>query len=276
MAELSPRAVVCLNLFRDQLDRYGELDHLARLWAKALARLPASAAAILNADDPRIADLGSDLSCKVVYFGLEAPEHALPIPQHAADSLYCPRCGGLLDFHRVYYAHIGQYRCASCGWAHPRTSAVAHDLQLSSTGGSRFFIGEEAVCSQLPGVYNVYNVLAAFAAATTLALDPAAAIQAIASFSGAFGRTEIVQLEGREVRLLLAKNPVGFNEVIRTIGLAAAPLDLYLALNDRIADGQDVSWIWDVDFELLAARCHSLAIAGTRGDELAMRLRYAG
>ncbi len=274
--EIEPRLVVCLNLFRDQLDRYGELDHLSRIWASALGHLPPSSTVVLNADDPRIASLGSGLTCRVVYYGLDAPEQALTDVQHAADSLYCINCGNLLKFDRVYYGHIGEYRCVSCGWSRPQPDYVANDLQLRSAAPSQLSVGTTTLTTSLPGLYNIYNVLAAFAAACALKIDPVTSTEAISTFTGAFGRTEVVESGNKRLMLLLAKNPVGYNEVLRTILLEPEPLDLYLALNDRIADGQDVSWIWDVDFELLAGRCRTVSITGTRAAELAMRLKYAG
>jgi UDP-N-acetylmuramyl tripeptide synthase len=130
--------------------------------------------------------------------------------------------------------------------------------------------------TSLPGLYNVYNVLAAAAAGTILGVDPEMVAGTVKDFAGAFGRTETVEIEGKRLRLLLAKNPVGFNEIIRTLELDPAPLQVYIALNDRIADGQDVSWIWDVDLEQLAGRCDTVVVGGTRAEDMAVRLKYAG
>ena len=275
IAELRPRLVLCLNLFRDQLDRYGELNTLGSKWAAGLARLPADSTVLLNADDPLVASLGAGLGCRVAYFGLETPEQLAALP-HAADSIYCPRCGTLLEFESVHYGHLGRYRCASCGFGRPAPAFCARDIKLALDRPTRFAVEGLELETSLPGLYNVYNVLAAVAAGLTLGLEPAVLVEAVRSLSGAFGRTEVVKIEGKRLRLFLAKNPAGFNEVIRTLLLDQAPLRLYVALNDRIADGEDVSWIWDVDFEELAGRCEAMVVGGTRAEDMAVRLKYAG
>ncbi|HEX6512065.1 MAG TPA: Mur ligase family protein, partial [Chloroflexota bacterium] len=276
VAELRPRLVVCLNLFRDQLDRYGELNTLGAKWSAALRELPPDATVLLNADDPLVASLGAGLQCQVCWFGLDSVEQQRPDIQHASDSIYCPRCGALLTFTGVYYGHLGHYRCPSCGFSRPEPAIAARRVRLGLEATSRFELDGLELETSLPGLYNVYNVLAASAAGLTLGATPETLAATVRSLSAAFGRTETVELEGKRMRLLLAKNPVGFNEVIRTALLDPQPLHLYVALNDRIADGEDVSWIWDVDFELLADRCQLTIVGGTRRDDMAVRLKYAG
>lgn len=278
VAELRPRLVLCLNLFRDQLDRYGELNTLGSKWAASLARLGPEATVLLNADDPLVASLGQGLACQVRYFGLDSSDQALAVMQHAADSIYCPACGALLDFEAVYYGHLGQYRCRGCAYRRPAAEFSAREVRLALDAPSRLSLNGLQLETSLPGLYNVYNVLAAAAAGLVLGVAPETVAGAVRGFVGAFGRTEIIELEGKQLRLLLAKNPVGFNEVIRTLLLEGEPLRLYIALNDRIADGEDVSWIWDVDFEQLATpgRCHIAIAGGTRAEDLAVRLKYAG
>jgi UDP-N-acetylmuramyl tripeptide synthase len=276
IAELRPKLVLCLNLFRDQLDRYGELNTLGSKWAAALSRLSADTTVLLNADDPLVASLGQNLSCRVEYFGLDSPDQQLSAMQHAADSIYCPRCGTLLAFEAIYYGHLGHYACHSCGFARPMPAFVAKNVRLALDAPSTLAVGDLQIETSLPGLYNVYNVLAAAAAALTLGLPPESIASTVQAFSGAFGRTEIVEIDGRRLRLLLAKNPVGFNELIRTLLLDPEPLDLYIALNDRIADGEDVSWIWDVDLEQVANRCATVLVGGTRAEDMAVRLKYAG
>ncbi|HLG74200.1 MAG TPA: Mur ligase family protein [Chloroflexota bacterium] len=276
IAELRPQLVLCLNLFRDQLDRYGELNTLASKWAQALRALDPQATVLLNGDDPLVASLARDLACNVRFFGLDASELALEAMQHAADSIYCPCCGGLLAFDTVYYGHLGAYRCDACGFARPPLDFAASRVQLSLEPPPRLTIAGLALETSLPGLYNAYNVVAAASAGLSLGLPPELVAASVKDFAAAFGRTETVEMDGRRLRLLLAKNPVGFNEVIRTLLLDPNPLHLYLALNDRIADGEDVSWIWDVDFEQLAGRCATVIAGGTRAEDLAVRLKYAG
>jgi len=276
IAELRPKLVLCLNLFRDQLDRYGELNTLGSKWAAALAQLPPDATVLLNADDPLVASLGRDLRCHVEYFGLDSPNQQLAAMQHAADSIYCPRCGALLVFDAIYYGHLGHYACGACGFARLTPTFVARDVHLSLDAPSTFAVGDLRLETSLPGLYNVYNVLAAVAAALTLGLPSDLIASTVQAFSGAFGRTETIDIAGKRLRLLLAKNPVGFNELIRTLLLDPEPLHLYVALNDRIADGEDVSWIWDADLELLAGRCATVLVGGARAEDMAVRLKYAG
>jgi UDP-N-acetylmuramyl tripeptide synthase len=226
-----------------------------------------------------VADLGRGRD-GVVYFGLEDDSQALPELQHAADSKHCRNCGAPYVYEAVYLGHLGRYRCDNCGRERPRPDIVASRVQLEGMSGSRVHIttpsGELEVHLPLPGLYNVYNALAAVALCVDLGAELDEARQALEGFGGAFGRVETIPIEGREVSILLVKNPAGANEVLRTLTLEDGQLDLWLALNDRIADGRDVSWIWDADFELLRGRVRRVTCSGTRAEEMALRLKYAG
>jgi lipid II isoglutaminyl synthase (glutamine-hydrolysing) len=276
---VEPRLVLLSNLFRDQLDRYGELELLADRWAQAVVAHAPHTRFVLNADDPLVADLGREIA-RHVYFGVEDDSQALPELQHAADSKHCRNCGHAYVYEAVYLGHMGRYRCPNCGRARPEPQVVARRVELQGMSGSTIEIetpvGSAHIDLQLPGLYNVYNALAAAAAALELgaALDEVRA--GLEGFGGAFGRVERIPLDGREVLILLVKNPAGANEVLRTLVLEDGKLDLWLALNDKIADGRDVSWIWDADFELLAGRVGTLTCSGTRAEEMALRLKYAG
>ena len=276
---VEPRLLLLSNLFRDQLDRYGELELLADRWAELVGRLDGRARFVLNADDPLVADLGRGRS-GVTYFGLEDDSQALPSMQHAADSKHCRNCGAAYAYEAVYLGHLGRYRCPSCGRERPGPDVAAADVRLDGMRGSHVRLttpqGTLDLDLPLPGLYNVYNAVAA--AATALELDvPLATVgAALEGFGGAFGRVETIPMDGRGVSILLIKNPAGANEVLRTLTLEDGRLDLWLALNDRIADGRDVSWIWDADFEVLAGRVRRATCAGTRAEEMALRLKYAG
>jgi lipid II isoglutaminyl synthase (glutamine-hydrolysing) len=275
---VEPRLLLLSNLFRDQLDRYGELELLADRWAELVGRLDGRAGFVLNADDPLVADLGRGRS-GVTYFGLEDDSQALPSMQHAADSKHCRNCGAAYAYEAVYLGHLGRYRCPSCGRERPGPDVAAADVRLDGMRGSHVRLttpqGTLDLDLPLPGLYNVYNAVAA--AATALELDvPLATVgAALEGFGGAFGRVETIPMDGRGVSILLIKNPAGANEVLRTLTLEDGRLDLWLALNDRIADGRDVSWIWDADFEVLAGRVRRATCAGTRAEEMALRLKYA-
>jgi UDP-N-acetylmuramyl tripeptide synthase len=290
--DLRPRALLLANLFRDQLDRYGELDSIADRWAAVAARTPA--ALVLNADDPTVADLGraaqqpargdrvraADGSAEPTYFGVEDDAMALPAMQHAADAKHCRRCGAPYRYDAVYLGHLGRYHCDGCGATRPEPQVAATGIVLEGVRGARFTLrtpgGERAIALPLPGLYNVYNALGAAALALALGatLDQVAAgLQAV---SPAFGRAETLRIAGRELSILLVKNPAGANEVLRTLVLEDGEHDVFAVLNDNIADGRDVSWVWDADFEVLAPRVRRATCSGTRAAEMALRLKYAG
>ena len=276
---VQPKLVVLSNLFRDQLDRYGELELLAERWAQTVAAHAAGTRFALNADDPLVADLGRATE-NDVYFGLEDDSQALPELQHAADSKHCRNCGHAYVYDAVYLGHLGRYHCPNCGRRRPVPQVIARKVELHGMTGSTIALetpaGKTTVELKLPGLYNVYNALAAVTAALELGATLDQVRAGLEGFGGAFGRVERIPVNGREVLILLVKNPAGANEVLRTLTLEDGQLDLWLALNDRIADGRDVSWIWDADFELLAGRVANVTCSGTRAEEMALRLKYAG
>ena len=276
---VQPQLMLLSNLFRDQLDRYGELELLAERWADTVARHASHTRFALNADDPLVADLGRTID-NAVYFGLEDDAQALPELQHAADSKHCRNCGHPYVYEAVYLGHLGRYRCPNCGRRRPQPDVIARKVDLHGMTGSSIQLetpaGNSAIELKLPGLYNVYNALAAATAAIELGATLEQVRAGLEGFGGAFGRVERIPVGGREVLILLVKNPAGANEVLRTLTLEPGRLDLWLALNDRIADGRDVSWIWDADFELLADRVATVTCSGTRAEEMALRLKYAG
>jgi lipid II isoglutaminyl synthase (glutamine-hydrolysing) len=288
VSELDPGLIVLANLFRDQLDRYGELEHLADEWAAVVAEREGRSGLVLNADDPLVADLGRDSELRrregVTYFGIEDRRHALPELQHAHDAKHCRRCGHPYSYERAFVGHLGHYECPNCGADRPPPDVAATEIELDGMRGSRVTVrtpdGEARFRLPLPGLYNVYNALTALATATRLGIDLAEAARALEGMKAVFGRVETIEVEGRPLSILLIKNPAGANEVLRTLMLEGREngggLDLWLALNDRIADGRDVSWIWDADFELLASATRRVVCAGTRAPEMAVRLKYAG
>jgi UDP-N-acetylmuramyl tripeptide synthase len=284
--QLDPSLLVLGNLFRDQLDRYGELEALAEEWARTVAERVGRMRFALNADDPAIADLGRDergeRRAGVTYFGIEDPTQALPELQHAFDAKHCRRCGAPYAYERAFVGHLGHYSCPGCGAARPNPDVAATEIVLHGMRGSEVTLRTPAGAMQLrlplPGLYNVYNALAAVAAAIELGVAPERISSALAGMRAVFGRVETIDVGDTAVAILLIKNPTGANEVLRTLRLEAGeePLDLWIALNDRIADGRDVSWVWDADFELLAGRVRRVVCAGTRAPEIAVRLKYAG
>ena len=285
-AQLDPELIVLGNLFRDQLDRYGELETLADEWAKLVEARAGHTRFVLNADDPLIADLGRDREERprpgVSYFGIEDTRHALPELQHAHDAKHCRRCGHPYEYERAFVGHLGHYSCPSCGAQRPTPDVAATEIDLLGMEGSRLSVrtpkGDLRLKLPLPGLYNAYNALAAIAAALDLGVGLELVGSGLESVRAVFGRVETIEVDGKPVSILLIKNPAGANEVLRTLRLESdgGDLDLWIALNDGIADGRDVSWIWDADFELLAGAARHVTCSGTRAPEMALRLKYAG
>jgi UDP-N-acetylmuramyl tripeptide synthase len=280
---LRPRAALFLNLFRDQLDRYGEVDSVAEGWHEMLIADASGLTLVLNADDPAVARLGDAARGEVVTFGLEDRAAALPGVEHAADARFCG-CGAPFRYEAVFLGHLGVWRCDGCGRARPAPDVAAREV-VATAGGMRFELeiaGERSVIElPLEGLYAIYNALGAAAAAHAVGIEGHAIGSALRDAGPAFGRQEMFELEGRELRLWLAKNPVGLNAVLRTLAPAGAgadepPLHLLAVLNDGIQDGRDVSWIYDADIELLAGRAGSLVASGDRAEDLALRCALAG
>ncbi len=292
---IQPQVILGLNLFRDQLDRYGEVDTISQRWKEAIASLPPETVIIVNADDPTLSYMGQQLSQNVLFFGLSEPEQYLDEIPHAVDSIYCPSCGHPLEYKGVYLSHLGDYNCPSCGF---------HKGQLA--------VNSNDYPQILIGLYNKYNTLAAVLAAQQLGVDEATIRDTITNFQAAFGRAEELEVNGKHVRILLSKNPVGMNETIRAVNQARGerreargeeegrgaegqrgrgdnyqlpttnyqlpitkPSPVLLVLNDRIPDGTDVSWIWDVDTEKLVEQGGTLVVSGDRVYDMALRLRYS-
>src|SRR3954452_2657799 len=284
--QLRPRLLVLGNLFRDQLDRYGEVERLADEWAELVAQLEGSCEFALNADDPLIADLGRDKELRqrpgVTYFGIEDTSQALPELQHAHDAKHCRRCGAPYSYERAFVGHLGHYICPNCHADRPAPDIAATEIELHGISGSRVHIttpeGDLRLELPLPGLYNIYNALAAVAAGLRSGVPLAQVREGLESMRAVFGRVETIKVSGKPVSILLIKNPAGANEVLRTLTLESSDggIDLWLALNDRIADGRDVSWIWDADFELLSGGVRRVICSGTRAPEMALRLKYAG
>ncbi len=277
---LGPRLIVITNLFRDQLDRYFEVDFIAHLWQRALSAAGPSTTLVLNADDPQVAYLGESTGAKVIYFGLEDRQWARPALEHAADSRRCPHCSHDLLYELSFYAHLGHYACKECGWRRPDPRFAAWKVQLQGVEGSESHAstpaGERTLRLPLPGLYNACNALAAAAASSCLGVDPDLVQVAAQRAVCAFGRFERVSVGDKNAVLLLVKNPTGFNESLRLVLSTDGLRYLLLGLNNNGPDGRDVSWIWDVEFEACVGRLEYLAVTGQRANDLALRLKYAG
>ncbi|CAN5347893.1 MurT ligase domain-containing protein [soil metagenome] len=276
---VKPRAVCLGNLFRDQLDRYGELEHVAERWREAVRSLPPRAALLVNGDDPQLGGLAHEHEGTTV-FGVDDPSLSRAFLQHAADSKYCVRCGTPYDYAASYVGHLGDYRCPSCGHSRPPLDVAARGIKLRGLDSVGFRLvtpeGERPVTVSVPGLYNVYNALAAASLARSLGASLDEIVSGLESFSAAFGRFERISVGDSRLLVLLITSPAGANEDVRTIVAGGAPALAVIALNDAIADGRDVSWIWDVDFEPLVPGLERLIVTGERAAELALRFKYGG
>lgn len=251
--ELNPNYIILLNLFRDQLDRYGEVDSIAKKWKTSLTDLPKHATLILNADDPQIAFLGKGSKGKTLYFGLSDKKLSKKGNQFSADSTYCPNCNSKLIYEETYFSHLGNWHCVSCGlkWPKPDISNVSY--------------------YPLPGTYNMYNVHAAVLLAQDNNVGKETIEQSLKSFNPAFGRQEIIKAGNKKVHLFLSKNPTSFNQSLRTVTELGGKNILFV-LNDRIPDGRDVSWIWDTELELDSIS--NIAVSGDRAFDMGLRIKY--
>ena len=255
LKSISADFIVCLNLFRDQLDRYGEINIILEKWKKAFWKLPKKTKLILNADDPQIAYLGKNFKTAPFYFGLNEKPHYKNL-QHASDSIYCPLCNFKLFYKAIYFSHLGKWMCENCKYSRPA-------LYISKLGKY-----------PLPGTYNKYNALGAVLVARLLKIDTKQIDKALGEFTPAFGRQEIVEYKNKKIQIFLSKNPASFNESLSAVNELKA-IHLLLVLNDRIPDGRDVSWIWDVDFENNLKNFESISVSGDRVYDMALRLKYA-
>jgi UDP-N-acetylmuramyl tripeptide synthase len=266
LPQIAPKYILTLNLFRDQLDRYGEVDTISYKWGKAIAPLAADTTLIVNGDDPSLAYLGqqmerAEIPKQVKYFGLTEPDLYLDEIPHAVDSIYCPSCGHALDYEGVYISHQGDYKCPSCGFQ-------KSPLSIDSKEWPQVLIG----------VYNKYNTLAAVTTMQAIGVKKEVILDTINNFQAAFGRAEEVIYQGKKVRILLTKNPASMNETIRAVtqvnksGSGGVSL---MVLNDRTPDGTDVSWIWDVDTEKFVNASDAIVVSGDRVYDMALRLEYS-
>ena len=253
---ISPDYVIALNLFRDQLDRYGEINKIIKNWKNIYNALKDHTIFILNADDPQIAYLGLGKEMRTLYFGLNDVRLKSEIHQRAADSILCPRCLAKLIFNPTYYSHLGNWSCPNCKLKRPMLNI------------------EKSNIYPLEGIYNRYNVLATVLLAKDLGIKSSNIDDSLKEFKPAFGRQETLTIDKKKVKFFLAKNPTSFNESLKTIRDAKAK-NLFIILNDRIPDGTDVSWIWDIDFEILLDPKTNITISGDRTYDMALRLKYA-
>ena len=280
---VSPQLVLLMNLFRDQLDRHGELELIAKRWHDLAAELSPGAKLMVNADDPALVALAEGRQ-GTLYYGISDPEVDRGKLPHAADVTRCRHCRAELSYDIHTVGHLGKWRCENCGWQRPELHYEAEKITAAQPNATAISLstpgGTMELTTSLPGLHNAYNAIAAASASSCLGFSGEAIARAVSETEAAFGRSETLALEGRDITILLAKNPTGANENIRTVQEAAqqataGPPTLLIILNDRVADGHDVSWIWDVDYESLLACASLIVCSGDRAHELGLRFRYS-
>ncbi|KAB2953050.1 Mur ligase family protein [Heliorestis acidaminivorans] len=282
--EVKPRVLVVTNFFRDQLDRFGELDKTVDLVNGAIQKLPPQSTIILNADDPLVASLGAKYTGRVIYYGIESRSYGNREMTQSAETRFCRLCGHSLDYDWYFFGQLGHYRCHHCGFQRPRPHITIGDISLKGEDGSSFYVETQEnrwlINLSTPGFYNIYNALAAVAVAWHTKVADQAIRLGLEGYKTNFGRMERLEIgEGRKAFLALIKNPTGCDEVIRTITQNEGPKRLLIMIQDNAADGRDISWLWDADFESLekvASQLQSLTTSGLRGEDMALRLTYAG
>ena len=282
--DLMPDALLVTNIFRDQLDRFGELYSMARGLEAVIEALPASATVLLNGDDPLVASLAPAARARRLYFGIQAGSVGTQVPEHAADTIRCVRCQHPLSYRRVYVSHLGDYQCEECQNARPVLDVAVTAIRQSPEAGSEITVetpaGAFGLQVPLPGLHNVYNAAAALACATALTLprplEPAKARQALAGVRPAFGRLEEIQAGDRRVMLAFVKNPTSYNATMREVLQRPGKKHVLAAHSNTVVDGEDFAWLWDVDLEQLVPQLASLTVSGTRAEEVMLRFKYAG
>jgi len=283
LQSLKPKIVILNNLFRDQLDRYGEINTLAQKWKKSLKQLNKNTIVIANADDPNISAITKNLNAKVVYYGINNSNLGSKKISHANDADLCPYCSASLKYQSCFVSHLGIYNCPQCGNIQPKKDIYCSYYQQKNIFNNLVEIQSSnskqkiKISLKISGIYNIYNLLASYAAAKELKINQKDIANGFKNFKPAFGRFEKIKIKHKNLYILLVKNPTGYNQVLKTLPLIAKnkKCSLLLSLNDQIADGTDISWIWDVDFNLLnKLNLDKIFISGTRKYDLSLRLKY--
>ena len=279
--EIKPDVVVITNIFRDQLDRYGELYSVAKALDKTLEDLPESSTILLNGNDPQVANFGLRAKAKRLFFGLETTEVGTPVPEQSADIIRCIHCQEDLQYKVAYMSHLGLYSCPNCGYTLPPLDIAATSIKLAPDGEGPTRVelrtpqGNMTLEISLPGLHNVYNAAAAIGASLAAGFEKDKLPAALVSLKPAFGRLEKIQAGDQTIYLSFVKNPTSFNLILRLIAQHPGKKHVLLAASHTIVDGEDFSWLWDIEVEEVAQDIADVVCSGNKPEELAMRLKYA-
>ena len=270
---IEPESICITNLFRDQLDRYGEVHTTLEKILEGVEKVPL-AKLILNGDESLLGTLPVPNTSE--YFGFEK-EFGTSTTDINADSKFCKVCQAAYEYNFVTYAHLGSYYCPSCGYARPSLTYKIDDVIEQTADGSTVSINGNEVFINQSGVYNIYNALSAYAVTSDLGVKPSVIKHSLESSESSFGRQETLRIGDKDVKIILVKNPAGYNQALNTISLDKSDIDLAFLLNDNYADGRDISWLWDVDFEQLSSlSVGDVLVGGIRKYDMAIRLKIAG
>jgi lipid II isoglutaminyl synthase (glutamine-hydrolysing) len=271
---VTPEIITITNLFRDQLDRYGEVYTTLKKILKGIKKVPLSNL-VLNADEPLLGDL--DVENRTIYYGFKCSLNNKKEVKINADSKFCKKCKHPYKYNFITYSHLGDFYCDNCGYKRPNLDYAIDEIKETSQNGSLVVINGEEYYINQPGDYNIYNALCAYSVAKTCDVPSSVIYTSLKNQKSSFGRQEIIDVDGKEVKIILVKNPAGYDEAINSISLDNKSFDLAVLLNDNYADGRDVSWIWDVNFEsLLSLNINNILISGIRLYDMAVRLKVAG
>ncbi|TYO97926.1 MurT ligase domain-containing protein [Desulfallas thermosapovorans] len=282
---IKPDRVIVTNFFRDQLDRYGELDTTICKVQDALKKLPGGTVLVLNADDPLVARLARETGKSALFYGVRPDAVLAGAAAYSREAKFCPFCGDTLVYSVYLYSQLGDFRCPQCGFARPLPDMEAINVNIDTTGTRAIVRGNGSnkgiwpVSLPVQGIYNIYNGLGAFTTALSLGVAPEKALDSLAKYTPATGRMELFYYDQKPVTLTLVKNPTGFNQALTGLLSQRVRQDVMIAINDNDADGRDISWLWDVDFEVLVKHLEQFnrfICSGQRAEEMALRLKYAG
>ncbi len=269
---MKPDLMVLTNLFRDQLDRYGEIDLTMEKLAEAMKLAP-DMEIVVNADDPLSAWLAGESGHKTAAYGISGQVFEKPAGHEVREGQFCKCCGTALVYDFYHYSQMGSYRCPACGFSRPKIRYDAAGISMES--GLAFTVEDRRISVDYRGFYNIYNILAAYAAVREAGISPEHLDEVLRDYDPAFGRNEVFTIGGSKVLLNLAKNPAGFNQNISAVMTDREEKDLIIVINDNAQDGTDVSWLWDVDFDRFSEdNIRSVTVSGIRGRDMQLRLKY--
>ena len=271
---LTPEIITVTNLFRDQLDRYGEVYTTLVKILEGVVKVPESKL-VLNGDESLLGKL--DVKNPCVYYGFNTPikeDNSLDLN---ADAKFCKFCKAPYSYNFVTYNHLGDFYCPECGYKRADLAYAVNEIYELTPNSSSVRINDTDVLISQSGAYNIYNGLCAYAIAKELGINDSVITASLQNQSSSFGRQEQIKIEDKDVQIILVKNPAGYNQALDTLSLNKDDFSALFMLNDNYADGRDVSWIWDVDFEKISSlNMHDIFVSGIRMYDMAVRLKVAG